>query len=216
MNLDLVEIREKLYAGAIADILDDLGYRDQVMDATIRPVQPDVVLVGTARTMLAIPEFSIPAQPYELQIDATDALRAGDVVVAHLSGITSSAFWGELFSTAALARGAAGAVMDGYVRDVRRVAELGFPLFAAGMRPVNSRGRCTVAAYDVPVRCGGVLVHPGDLIFGEIDGVVVVPQALIDRVVTQALHVAGQENRMRAELARGSTLRAAWEKYRVL
>jgi regulator of RNase E activity RraA len=215
-NSQAEAIRTKLYAAVIADILDDLGYRDQVMEAAIRPLLPDVVVVGRARTMLVVPQSIIPDEPYQMQIDATDALQPGDVVVAQMSGITNSAFWGELFSTAALARGAVAAVMDGYVRDTRKVLELGFPVFATGMRPINSKGRCTVSAFDVPIVCGGVAVMPGDLIFAEIDGVVVIPQAVIDSVLARALEVASKENAMRQELMTGSTLRAAWQKHRVL
>jgi regulator of RNase E activity RraA len=214
--INLNEVKEKLYAAVISDILDGLGYDRQVMEPAIRPLQPGDLVVGRARTMLAVPEFSAPGEPYQVQIDATDALQPGDVVVAHTSGVTSSAFWGELFSTAALARGAVGAVMDSYVRDVRKVLQLAFPLFSKGMYPVNSRGRLTVIAYDVPVRCGGVLVRPGDLVFAEIDGVVVIPQEAADEVVERALEIASRENLMGQELRQGSTLRAAWEKYRVL
>lgn len=215
-NSQAEAVRTKLYAAVIADILDNLGYRDQVMEAAIRPLLPDVVVVGRARTMLVVPQSIIPDEPYQMQIDATDTLERGDVVVAQMSGITNSAFWGELFSTAALARGAVAAVMDGYVRDTRKVLELGFPVFATGMRPINSKGRCTVSAFDVPIVCGGVAVMPGDLIFAEIDGVVVIPQAVIDSVLARALEVASKENAMRQELMAGSTLRAAWQKHRVL
>lgn len=209
-------VKEKLYAAVIADILDELGYRQQVMSAAIRPLLPDMVIVGRARTMLAVPESEIPAQPYQTQIDATDALLPGDVVVAHTSGITNSAFWGELFSTAAQARGAVGAVVDGYVRDVRKIIEAQFPVFATGMRPINSKGRCTVAAYDVPILCGDVLVHPGDIIFAEIDGVVVIPRQVEQEVIVRAVATASQESAMRQSIKNGSTLRAAWETYQVL
>jgi regulator of RNase E activity RraA len=216
MPFDIEKVKQKLYAAVIADILDELGYRNQVMTADIRPLDPQTVLVGHARTMLAVPEFSTPAQPYDKQIDATDALRPGEVVVAHLSGVTDSAFWGELFSTAARARGAVGAVMDGYVRDVRKIQTLDFSVFAAGIRPINSKGRCTVIAYDAPITCGDVTVHPGDLIFGEIDGVVVIPQAVAVQVVARALEIAAKEHAMHTALQAGSTLRGAWEKYGVL
>lgn len=209
-------IKETLYAAVIADILDEMGYRNQVMDAAIRPIQDDAIFVGKARTMLAIPEFHIPEEPYQTQIDATDALKTGDVVVAHCSNVTDSAFWGELFSTASKSRGAVGAVIDGYVRDVRKIQKLGFPVFATGYRPINSKGRCTVSAYDVPIDCCGVKVYSGDIIFAEIDGVVVIPQAVADEVIQQAHETASKENKMRAEIMAGSSLRAAWEKYRVL
>lgn len=213
---DLSGIKDHLYAAVIADILDDLGYRDQVMSAEVRPMLHDTVVVGRARTMLATPCFEDPDPPYQVQIEAVDALEIGDVVVAHLSGITDAAFWGELFSAAAKARGAVGAVMDGYIRDTRKVLEMGYPLFATGIRPINSKGRLTVEAYDTPVRCGGVLVHPGDIVFAEVDGVVVVPGAIADQVFMQAAEVAQKENLMRAELDNGLSLKAAWDKHRVL
>jgi regulator of RNase E activity RraA len=216
MHLDWNELKAQLYTAVIADILDDLGLREQVMEPALRPLDPDTVLAGLARTMLAVPEFEIPARPYQNQIAATDTLRPGDVVVAHVSRITASAFWGELFSTAALARGAAGAVTDGYVRDVRQIRQMNFPVYAAGIYPVNSKGRCTLASYDVPVRCGGVLVRSGDLIFGDIDGIVVVPAEWIHTVIPKALEVARRENRMKQELLQGSLLQTAWDKYQVL
>jgi regulator of RNase E activity RraA len=216
MTHDFARLKAVLYAAVLADILDDLGFTEQVMDAAVRPIHPDAAIMGRARTMLAIPEFHVPDPPYGAQIDATDALEPGDVVVAHVSGVTSSAFWGELFSTAAQARGAVGAVMDGFVRDVRKIGELGFPVFATGLRPINSKGRCTVQAFDVPVRCGGVLVKPGDIVFAEMDGVVVIPGEVADEVIARALETAQQEDHMRAALREGMTLRAAWEKFRVL
>jgi len=216
MSLDYSQIKNQLYAAVIADILDDMDFPDQVMTANIRPLQAEDIIVGRARTMLAIPEFHIPDAPYQTQIDATDALNPGDVVVAHTSNITNSAFWGELFSTATRVRGGTGAIIDGYVRDVRKIMAMNFPVFATGMRPINSKGRCTVIDYDVPVICGGVMVHPGDLIFAEIDGVVVIPQAITTEVIARALETATKENEMRAALLSGKTLREAWEKYQVL
>ncbi len=213
---DLHGIKDHLYAAVIADILDDLGFRDQVMSAGVRPMLHDNVVVGRARTMLATPRFEEPDPPYQIQIEAVDALEPGDLVVAHLSGIEDAAFWGELFSAAAKSRGAVGAVMDGYIRDTRKVLELGFPLFATGIRPINSKGRLTVEAYDTPVRCGGVLVYPGDIVFAEVDGVVVVPRKVADRVFKLAAEIARKENLMRAELDNGSSLKAAWDKHRVL
>jgi 4-hydroxy-4-methyl-2-oxoglutarate aldolase len=216
MPIDTATAKEKLYAAVIADILDEMGYREQVMDTNIRPLQPESLVVGRARTVLAVPAFSQPANPFEKQIEATDALEPGDIMVAHMSQITACAFWGELFSTGARMRGAVGAVMDGYVRDVRRVNEMNFPVFAAGVRATNSKGRATVAGYDVPIRCGGVLVNAGDVLFAEVDGVVVIPEKIAPEVLERAIEVAERENRVRADLLAGSTMRAAWDKHRAL
>jgi 4-hydroxy-4-methyl-2-oxoglutarate aldolase len=216
MPVDYAIAREKLYAAIIADILDEMGFPGQVMDASIRPLQAESLVVGRARTVLAVPEFSVPARPYDKQIEATDALEPGDIMVAHMSQITACAFWGELFSTAAVMRGAVGAVIDGYVRDVRRLTQMNFPVFAAGVRSTNSKGRATVAACDVPIRCGGVLVHPSDVVFAEIDGVVVIPEKIAPEVMDRAIEAASRENLVRSDLLAGSTLRAAWEAHHAL
>ncbi len=216
MDVDLDTIRKKLYSAVISDILDDMGFTEQVMDITIRPLREDDVLVGPARTLLAVPDYSIPAKPYDVQIDATDLLDPGDVIVANTSDVQNAAFWGELFSAAALARGALGAVIDGYIRDVRKVKMLGFSVFSKGMHPVNSKGRLTVIHYDEPIRCGGVLVRRGDYVFAEVDGSLVIPREIAEEVFDKALKTASIENKMRGDIKKGISLRAAWEKHRVL
>lgn len=215
-GIDLERARETLYSAVLADILDDMGHRHQVMHANIRPVCHERVVVGTASTMLATPRCEEPAEPFATQIQAVDALREGDVVVAQMSGITDAAFWGELFSTAAKQRGAVGAIMDGYARDTRKVIELGFPLFATGIRPINSKGRLVVEHHNQPIRCGGVKVKPGDVVFAEIDGIVVVPQEIAQEVFARAFAVAQKENLMRHDLENGMLLGEAWRKHRVL
>jgi len=106
--------------------------------------------------------------------------------------------------------------MDGYVRDVRRIVQMGFPVFAAGMRPVDSRGRSIVLDYDIPIERAGVAVRTGDLIFADIDGVVVIPQEVAEEAIENALHKASQENASRAALQRGAHLRDVYACYRVL
>jgi regulator of RNase E activity RraA len=124
--------------------------------------------------------------------------------------------WGELLSTAAKARGARGAIVDGLVRDVRKIEELGFPVFAAGIKPVDSMGRGIVTAYNLPVECGEVLVHPGDFVFADFDGVVVTPRALVSRVIELATDKVRRENSSRSELKQGAYLSDVFKKYGVL
>ena len=216
MDVSLDKIRQKLYSAVISDVLDDMGYTEQIMDITIRPLQEDNVLVGPARTLLAVAEFSIPVKPYDMQIDATDLLNPGDVIVAHTSNVQNSAFWGELFSTAAHAKGALGIITDGYIRDVRKVKKIDFPVFSRGMHPVNSKGRLTVIQYDKPIQCGGVSVRKGDFIFAEVDGSLVIPYEIVEEVFEKALKIASKENTMRNDIKNGNSLRAAWEKHWVL
>ena len=119
--------------------------------------------------------YHVGDDPYGTEIAAIDSILPGEVVVVSTGGSRRNAPWGELLSTAAVARGARGAVVDGLVRDVRRIQELRFPLFAAGMKPVDSKGRGQVVAWNVPVECAGVLVEPRDLVFADLDGVITIP-----------------------------------------
>ena len=210
------EMKAKLYAAVLSDVLDDLGYRQQVMHPSIRPLVNQGILMGRARTMLAVPEFEAQGIPLRAQMEATDALAEGDVVVAHTSQVQSCAFWGELFSTAALARGCRGAITDGYIRDTRMLLEMQFPVYSKGIYAVSSKGRMTVSAFDVPIACGGVLVRSGDIVFAEFDGIVVIPAAVADTTIERALDIVSKEDGMREALRSGLSMQAAWEKFRVL
>jgi 4-hydroxy-4-methyl-2-oxoglutarate aldolase len=209
-------LAENLYAAVISDVLDSVGYRDRALDARITHSAGPEVLVGRAATMLAGEQIEVEGEPYARQVEAIDALKEGEVVVATTHDSPRAAFWGELFSTAALARGARGLILDGLVRDRRKIDEIGFPVFATGARPVDSMGRLTVYAHGVPIRCGGVIVRPGDLVFAEPDGVVVVPSEVEEEVISGALEKVGREDRVREELAGGSSLAEAWARHRVL
>ena len=119
-------------------------------------------------------------------------------------------------STVAKMHGAAGCICDSMIRDCKKILELGFPVFYQGIRPLDSMGRGKVMAYDVPIRCGGILVHPGDLIFADLDGVVVVPRDLEDQVFERAAKKVDKESASRKELFEGKTLREVYDKYGVL
>ena len=209
-------LEENLYTAVVSDALDDLGYRDRAMGAHLRPVGPQMKFAGWARTVACMDTYHVDDDPYGTEIAAIDSILPGEVVVVSTGGSTRNAPWGELLSTAAVARGARGAVVDGLVRDVRRIQELGFPLFAAGMKPVDSKGRGVVTAYNVPVDCGGVLVAPGDLVFADLDGVLAIPAAVIHDAVRLATEKATRENHSRDELRRGAYLRDVYKKYGVL
>jgi len=209
-------MRERLYASVISDILDRVGFKNQVMEAEIRPLFPEAVLVGRALTVLSVDVYHEPTDPYFLEIESVDSLKPNDVLVASTNKSKRTCFWGELLSTAAKARGANGAVIDGYTRDVKRIVEMKFPVFARGVKPVNSHGRSLVINYNVPVECGGVLVNPGEIVFGDIDGVVVIPRAVESQVVEKALEKVGGENKTREELKKGAYLCDVYRKYRVL
>ena len=207
-----------LYVAVISDILDGLGHRDQVMQAGVVPVQPDRrrVLVGRASTALVAPQYETVEQPYTAQIAAVDALTPGDVLVVGAGGAPGVAVWGELFSNAALARGARGMVTDGYHRDTRMILDLGFPVFSRGARAVDISGRGQVVEAGRPVAVAGVTVRAGDIVFAEIDGIVVVPAEVAAETVERAFAKVATEDDARADLRNGALLGEVWAKYRVL
>jgi 4-hydroxy-4-methyl-2-oxoglutarate aldolase len=213
-------IQSALYAAAVSDTLDELGYRHQAMHQRLRPLLPDIKrcgFVGRARTFLWKETDRIAAEdPYGLEIDGMDSLKPGDVAVHSTDASGTNAPWGELMSTIAAHNGAVGCVCDSQIRDCVRIIEMNFPVYCTGIRPVDSKGRGRVEAFDVPIQCGGVSVNPGDLIFADFDGVVVIPRSIEQQVIRMALEKAGKENLSRQELLEGKTLREVYEKYGVL
>jgi regulator of RNase E activity RraA len=213
-------VEEHLYVAAICDILDSLGYREQAMHQRLRPLLPDIRncgFIGRARTLKWIQVDYVDADdPYGLEIEAMDALTAGDVVVHSTDFSGTNAPWGELMSTLAVQKGVAGCVCDSQIRDCVRIIEMGFPVYYAGIRPLDSQGRGRVVAYDVPIRCGEVLVNPGDLIVADFDGIVVIPQKVEAQVLALARDKVGKESRSRQALREGKSLREVYDTYGVL
>jgi len=217
LGQDLSElVKESLYTAVVADALDQIGIRNQAMREYLRPVYKCPAFFGWARTVSCCDVYHTPPEPYALEIEANDSILPGEVVVVSTHQSKRNAPWGELLSTAAKARGANGAIIDGLVRDVGKIEELGFPVFAAGIKPVDSMGRGIVTGYNVPVECGEVLVNPGDFVFADLDGVVVIPKANVEEVLHLALNKATRENSSRAELMKGAYLRDVYRKYGVL
>lgn len=216
-ELDLFrEIEETLYTAVIADALDQLGEHDRAMREYLRPLSPDVKFAGWARTVLCQDVHYEPPDCYGLEIEAIDSILPGEVVVVSTGESKRNAPWGELLSTAASARGARGAVVDGLVRDVQKILSLGFPVFAAGIKPVDSKGRGLVVHYNIPVQCGGILITPGDLIFADYDGVVAIPATRVEETVALARDKVSKENHSREELRKGAYLSDVYAKYGVL
>lgn len=213
-------IDQNLYVAAVCDILDELGYRNQAMHQRLRPLltNPEYCgFIGRARTFQWMEtDYVAEENPYGLEIEAMDSLKAGDVVVHSTDYGGTNAPWGELMSTIAKRKGVTGCVCDSQIRDCVKIMKIGFPVFYTGIRPLDSKGRALVVAYDVPVRCGEVLVHPGDLVFADFDGIVVVPQSLEDKVIRKALEKVNNENMTRKELLEGKSLREVYNKYKTL
>jgi regulator of RNase E activity RraA len=213
------EIKETLYTAVLSDVMDQLGHTRQALRPFVRPLDDSLVFVGRARTGLYTNTYSVAdgENPYELEIRLLDDLKPGEVPVLACDGPTERlAPWGELLTTAAMARGGVGCVTDGLVRDVRKIRALKFPVFHGGIGPLDSRGRGRMIEMDTAVECGGVTVRTGDIVFGDVDGVVVVPQEMAEEVFRLALAKVTDENHTRDELRAGSLLAEVYAKYGVL
>jgi 4-hydroxy-4-methyl-2-oxoglutarate aldolase len=214
----LAELAEKLFCSVLSDCLDQVGVRAQALPPRIRPLDEDLVMVGRARTALFMDVYAVtPGEnPYALEMALIDSLQPGEIPVFACGASGRIAPWGELLSTAAKVRGAAGALMDGGVRDIKAIRAMKFPVFHGGIAPLDSKGRGIVKAIDVPIECAGVAVAPGDLVFGDADGVVVVPQAVEAEVLALAFEkIAGERNTLR-DLQAGESLAAVFAKYGIL
>lgn len=209
---------DQLYSAVLSDSLDAVGMMNQAMRASIRPLDEALKMCGRARTGIYMETASVEpgVNPYELEIAIVDDLKPGDVAVFACGGSSRIAPWGSLLSTATRARGAAGCVTDGLVRDILEIRRMGLPVFHGGIGPLDSKGRGQIQAVDVPVMCGGVRVEPGDLVFGDADGVVVVPQAIEADVLKIAFDKINGEHHSISELRSGGYLRDVYAKYGVL
>ena len=214
----IAEIRTRLFASVLSDCLDQVGYRDQALASRIRPLDEALVMVGRVRTAAYMEVYQVEAgkNPYALELELVDSLAADEIPVFACSNPARIGPWGELLSTAAAVRGAAGALMDGCVRDVKAIRAMGFAVFHGGIAPLDSKGRGQIMAIDVPIECAGVKVNSGDLVFGDADGVVVVPAAVEDEVLALAFEkVAGERNTLR-DLKAGHRITDVFARYGIL
>jgi 4-hydroxy-4-methyl-2-oxoglutarate aldolase len=219
MTSDFARLKTVLYSAVLSDTLDALGYTQQVLRPFVRPLDESLVLMGRARTGGFVPvEAPTPDEnPYALEIALVDDLQEDDVTVLACGGPTERMGpWGELLSTAARARQAAGCVTDGLVRDVRQIRAMSFPVFHGGIGPLDSKGRAKMVSMDEPVSCGGVTVRPGDIVFGDVDGVVVIPQDLVGDVISRALDKVSGENTVRTDLEAGASVAETFRKFGIL
>ena len=217
---NLNELRNNLFTSVLSDCLDSVGQPNQALESRIRPLDETLVMVGRARTAAFMEVFhhdpATNPNPYELEIALIDSLKTGEIPVFACANPTRVGPWGELLSTAAKARGASGALMDGCTRDVKAIRAMQFPVFHGGIAPLDSKGRGRIMELDVPIECAGVAVAPGDLVFGDADGVVVIPQAVEADVLRLAFEkVKGEKNTLR-DLQRGDKMADVFARYGIL
>ncbi len=209
----LRERYEKLYTGAISDILDKRGCRHQVLPHPITAFTNANRISGLAFTGQGYPCAETTNNDTETRLAMLDSITPGTVSVWACGGSFECAHWGEMMSTAALQRGCIGAVIDGGVRDVDFINAMGYPVFARFKSSASSIGRWDIREYQIPIRIGATIIHPGDFVFGDIDGVVIVPQSLTIEVLEAAEDIMRREGGMREELRRGVSVKDAYAKY---
>ena len=215
-DLTLVERLTRLHPAVVADCLDKLGLRNQVLAPHIRPLAPTMRVAGFAATVHCIEVESVPTSRddwYRNELASVDSLEPGDVMVV---STCRGSYWGELLATASRVRGARGVVADAYTRDTLALIEMEFPTFAAGIHCADSLGRIDVDAFGVPIACGGVQVSPGDLVLGDHDGVVVIPAAVGEEALGLAEEKLDGENVVREGLAEGMPVSEAFRTYGVI
>jgi len=216
--------RRELFSAVIGDVMDKLGFQRQFLPPAIVPLHRSMVLCGRALTVLeadcfdeALPNSHNPvsARPFGLMMDALDDLKTDEVYICTGSS-PSYALWGELMSVRARKCGAAGAVLDGYSRDTRGVLALGFPTFSHGSYAQDQGPRGKVIDFRIPIQIGQVRILPGDIVFGDFDGVCVVPQTAEQEVLAAAFDKARKEKLVRQALEQGMPSKEAFEQFGIL
>lgn len=210
----------ELFVAVAGDSMDGLGLRRQFLPPQIQPLTRDTVAIGRAMPVLSVdrsvdhePDDRVPS--FGLMMDALDSLQTHEIYLC-TGGSPQYALWGELMSTRAQKCGAAGAILNGYTRDMKGILDLKFPVFCFGSYAQDQGPRGRVADYRIPVQIAGVSIKPGDILFGDCDGVCVIPQEAEVDVFMAAITKARGEKTVRKEIEAGMAAKAAFAKYGIL
>lgn len=216
--------RQELFTALIGDVLDKMGYLHQFLPAQIKPLQRDMVVIGRAMPVLEADVYAerqqethldLMQKPFGLMFEALDSLQPNEVYIC--SGASPRyALWGGLMSTRATALKAAGAVVDGYSRDTNEILRLGFPTFSVGTYAQDQGPRGKVIDYRVPIEFGRITVRPGDIVFGDLDGVIIVPQEVERDAFSGAIEKARGEQLVKQALEKGMSTVDAFAKYGIM
>ena len=217
-------LRRDLFTAVVGDVMDTMGLLRQFLPPQIKPLRHDMVVSGRAMTVLEADVFveshdqsgtDFVSEPYGLMFRALDDLKAREVYIC-TGASPQYALWGELMSTRAINLGAAGAVVDGYHRDTSGILRLGFPTFSYGGYAQDQAPRGKVIDFRVPLELGGVKVMPGDIVFGDLDGVCVIPRAAEEEVFRRALEKVQKENLVGRAIEDGMSAQEAFKKFSVM
>lgn len=219
----LDHIKKNLYTAVVGDIMDQLGYQNQFLNPKIKPLREDMTVVGRAMPVLETDTLdntstsSNPSlkKPFGLMLEALDQLKENEIYLC-TGGTPTYALWGELMSTRAIQCGATGAVLNGYSRDTLGILELNFPTFSYGTYAQDQAPRGKVIDYRIPIKIGNVAITPGDIAFGDIDGVCIIPQEIEKEVVQLADEKVNGENLVRKSIEAGMSSVEAFNKYGIM
>lgn len=213
---DRSERLRQLYTGVVADILDDLGYRSQCLPADIRPLDRTTKVAGPVYTVRGRARHADDGvDPRYRQMEMLENIFPGSVVVIDPGDESTAAHWGELMSNVAQQRGATGTVIAGGLRDSQQILDIGYPVFCRYHSPLTAVWRWEITDFNVPLQIGRVAVRPGDLVLGDIDGILIVPAAIADQVIEKAEDVKRKETVVRERLQHGGDIRTLFEQYKV-
>lgn len=216
--------RAELFTAVVGDIMDKMGLLRQFLPAEIQPLREDMVTIGRAMTVLEADVFCetnpggsnpILQRPFGLMLEALDDLKRNEVYICTGASPTY-ALWGELMSTRAMKLGAVGAVVDGFSRDTAGILEMNFPTFSHGRYAQDQAPRGKVIDFRVPLEIGGVRVNSGDIVFGDIDGVCIVPHEAEEEVITKALEKARGEKLVKKAIEGGMSAREAFDRFGIM
>ncbi len=217
-------VQRELFTSVVGDVMDKLDLQHQFLPPQIQPLRQDMVVLGRAMPALSVDVFAeriagsanrLMDKSFGLMLEALDDLRKNEVYV-NTGSSPRNALWGELMSTRARKLGSRGAVLNGYVRDTKAILNMSFPTFAFGSYGQDSAPRCKVVDFRIPIEVGQVRVRPADIIFGDIDGVLLVPVEVEDEVFTLALEKARGEKLVKKAIEKGSSAVEAFEKYGIM
>lgn len=215
-DLQLFElILTTLYTPVVGDLLDALGYWHQFLPPEIQPLHTGMKIAGRAMPVQLEGVWGFQKLPFGRLTEALDQINPSEIYIAS-GGRLNCAGWGEILTATARTRGGAGAIIDGYHRDTPRVLEQNWPVFSRGRYAQDAGVRSVVVDFRCPIEIGGVSIRPGDLVFGDLDGIVVVPQAVEEEVVIRSLEKARGEKLVRREIEAGSSSTEVFARYGIL
>jgi len=216
--------RKELFTALLGDVMDKMGLTHQFLPPQIKPIRADMVVIGRAMPVLEADVFSasvkgsansLSAEPFGLMFHALDDLKRGEVYIC-TGASPRYALWGEMMSTRATLLGAAGAVVNGYMRDTRAVLALNYPTFAWGSYAQDQGARGKVIDFRVPIEMEGTAIHPGDVVFGDVDGVCIIPKAAEEQAFAAAAAKARGEKRVKKAIEAGMSTVEAWKTYGIM